>query len=299
MKRREFIMVKTFAASAAAIAIGVAVIGFSPYVTNIIRYGTPFYPLFGAGAIDLKPYNVPGNFIDKNSAEILFLSFFSQSGSIKNAGTTSEYKLPFTYSDGELVAFRYPDPVEGGFGPLFGGAVIVAALAMLIYYLVARRRAKQGDTRYRRAFWGATWFTLAAVAMCVVNPISSLARYVPQAYLIAVIPAIMLFAAKRWIPRTAGYALILLLAYNGYLIGQTSIAYDLKISSEIAADLPAMAQASQTHPYVVYFTDFRSTRVMLDEAGVRYTVTNNPNSCRNGFRQLLPENTTQFCAVTG
>ncbi len=65
---------KWFITGTAAVLVGLFLVGTSPYVTNMIRYQTPFYPLYGKGAVDLKPYNVPGNFINKNSAEIFFLS---------------------------------------------------------------------------------------------------------------------------------------------------------------------------------------------------------------------------------
>ncbi|HUC01398.1 MAG TPA: hypothetical protein VMA75_00640 [Candidatus Paceibacterota bacterium] len=297
MKRVEIATLKALAVGAAAIAIGVLVIGASPYITNVVRYGTPFYPLYGPNAIDLKPYNVPGNFLDKSSPEILFLSMFTQSGDLKEAGTTAPYKLPFTYSPGELVAFRYPDPVEGGFGPLFGGAVILTVFALALYYLWARRQ--HGGKNYRRTFWGAAWLMLAAVVMCVVNPISSLARYVPQAYFIVMIPIILLLATRRAWSRVAAYAIIALLAANSWIIGSTYVSYNLRTSRAIAADLASLAAESKTESVLVYFNEFRSTRVMLAEAGVRYTATNNPDSCLKGFQYLLPENTTEFCVTSG
>lgn len=295
MKRNEYLTLKTFMVGGVAISIGVLLVGFSPYVTNVIRYQTPFYPLLGPNAIDLKPYNVPGNFIEKNSTEIMFLSFFSQSGGIKNTGTTSSYKIPFTYSNNELAAFNYPDPVEGGFGPLFGGLIILTVIIMIGYYLALK---KIGYKEYRRKFYGALWLMIAIFLICVVDPIASLARYVPQAYLLAIVPVILLLNMRKTWPRTVGYLMIAVLCFNSYLIAKTYIGYNIKISSEIAADLNTLAQESQKKSVRVYFNEFRSTRMMLDEAGVNYTVTNNPNSCLKGFRELLPENTTEFC-ITG
>jgi len=297
MRRLEIATLKALAVGIAGLAIGVFIVGASPYITNVVRYQTPFYPLYGANAIDLKPYNVPGDYLDKSSPEILFLSMFAQSGDLKEAGTTAPYKLPFTYSPGELVVFRYPDPVEGGFGPLFGGALILTVLALFIYYLFSRRR--DGVRNYRRMLWGALWLVAAAIVMCVVNPISSLARYVPQAYLIVIIPVVLLLSTRRVWSHTAAYILIALLALNSFIIGETYVTYNMQTSRTIAGDLASMAAASETQSVLVYFNEFRSTRMMLNEAGVRYTVTNNPDSCRNGFQRLLPENTTEFCITNG
>lgn len=302
MKRLELAMLKALAAGAAALAIGVLVIGASPYITNIVRYGAPFYPLYGANAIDLKPYNVPGNFLNKSSPEILFLSMFTQSGDLKEAGTTAPYKIPFTWSAGELTAFEYPDPVEGGFGPLFGGALILTALALALYYWWAKRWARRhengsGSGKYRRMFWGAAWLMLAVIASCVVNPISSLARYVPQAYLLVVIPMVLFLATRRVWSHAAAYALVAVLVFNGWLISSTYVAYNLQQSQAIASALSTLAARSKTENVLVYYNEFRSTRMMLDEAGVNYTVTNNPNSCLKGFQYLLPDNTTEFCVT--
>lgn len=301
MKRLELAALKALAGGAVAVAIGVLVIGASPYITNTVRYGAPFYPLYGPNAIDLKPYNVPGNFLNKSSPEILFLSMFTRSGDLKEAGTTAPYKVPFTYSQSELTPFEYPDPVEGGFGPLFGGAVILAAVTLMIYYGWARRqtRREDGSTKYRRMFWGAAWLMLAAIASCVANPISSLARYVPQAYLIVVIPIILFLATRRVWSHVTAYVLIALLTFNSVLIGSTYVVYNLQQSKAIAAALSTLAAESKTESVLVYYNEFRSTRMMLNEAGVRYTVTNNPNSCLKGFQYLLPDNTTEFCVTSG
>jgi hypothetical protein len=281
---------------AVSIALGILVIGASPYITNTMRYGNPFYPLEGSGAIDLKPYNVPGNFINENSTEIFFASMFSQSANLKGVGSTSTFQPPFAYTPSELTAFRYPDPEEGGFGPLFGGAVALAFVMMLAYF-IGMQFAK--EKKYRGTFQAACLLILVAILFCVIDPIASLARYVPQGYLIAVIPIILFLSTRKFLPQLVGWLALIFLLLNNYLVANAYVAYNLQTSAEIAQELATLKADAEVSPILVYFNEFKSTRVMLQEAGINYITTADINACpKPGFRQLLPENTTEFCVAT-
>ena len=228
------VMVRGFWIMVAALAVGVLIIGASPYITNGVRYENPFYPLEGPGSIDLKPENVPGNYINENSVEIFFLSFFAQSSGLRGAGTTSTYKIPFTYSTAELATFHYTDAEEGGFGPLFGGIVILVAGIFFAYYVAARKNKKEFIGEYgireigtaenkpaieipppnSKYFHVAFWLMVFVIALSVIDPISSLARYVPQAYLIAVIPIALLFATRKKSWSIVAYIFAAILLFN-------------------------------------------------------------------------------------
>jgi hypothetical protein len=282
---------KTFGAGAVTLAIGVFLIGFSPYLTNTIRYGAPFYPLYGANSIDFKLDNVPGNFIDKNSLEILFLSFFSDSGGARGLGTTSTYESPLSYTSDELDAFRFTDPVTGGFGPVFGAAVAGGLLALVAYWLVSTLRQDE-ENRHRSRV--AILLVLAVVALSAINPIASNARYVPQAYLIVLPPIILLLSARKTFPHLIGYLMIVLLAVNSALIAQSYVSFNLQTSAAISTKLATLALISRKSRVLVYFNEYKSTRVMLQEAGVNYVSTTDHANCPT-FSRLLPENTTEFC----
>lgn len=280
--------------SLAALLVGGFLMGFSPYVTNIVRYGNPGYPLEGTGAIDLKPYNVPGDYIDKNSLQIMFLSFFAQSDTLKGVGTTSTYKLPFTYSPAELTAFRYTDQQEGGFGPLFGGIIIISGLIIASYFIFRPYFRKK--PKYGTMFWVGIMAIAFIILMSVINPISSLARYVPQAYLLAVIPIIILMSFRRPFPVILGYVVMGLVFYNSYLIANVYVNYALTTSATWKTELTQLATDSQTAPVQVLFNEFKSNRIVLQEAGINYTTVPNAADCVNP-QELLPESTTDFCNV--
>jgi hypothetical protein len=205
-------------------------------------------------------------------------------------GTASEYKPPFTYDSSEVAVFHYTDPVEGGFGPLFGTAVLLSAIILAVYYVVARWRDKQSLTHWKIA----VALIGVIILTCVVNPISSLARYVPQAYLLAVIPVILLLENRKLLPGIAAYLLLALLFFNTYLVASSYIRYNLKSSATTEKNLQMLALRSRTQPILVHFKEFKSTRVMLNEAGVRYRTTDDARACKT-FQRVLPENTTEFC----
>jgi hypothetical protein len=78
---------------AAAAFMGMALIGFNPYVTNTLRDGHPLYPVFGAQDKDVIAYQRPANFEDKNAPERLVASVFSRSSNAIAPGV-SEPKCP-------------------------------------------------------------------------------------------------------------------------------------------------------------------------------------------------------------
>lgn len=294
MREEISLSFRMFTVSFASMLVGLLIIGFSPYMTNVIRYGAPLYPIVGKNHIDLKPYNVPGNFLTKNSAQILFLSFFSTAGlEIENGEVTSSvYKLPFTYTDDELKAFRKTDPREGGFGPLFSGSLLFSFLIVGLLYLANRFWIKKKN--YDKAIKIAFWLMVLIIITCVANPIASFARYVPQAYLIAVIPIVMLLNLRVKSLCVIACLGIALLALNSGLIAKTYISHNLASSRQIEQILSDLSKKSQKRPILVKINQFKSNRIMLEQANIRYISTPDPKACPT-FKRLLPQSTTEFC----
>lgn len=124
------INVKILKVYMASCLLGIFLVGYNPYITNTVKCGNPFYPLAGKGALKIIEPNMPANFLAMNRFEKLFTSIFSKSENVQTPRMT-EFKLPFTISKSELHAFGIPDVRIGGFGPLFGGAVILASLIII------------------------------------------------------------------------------------------------------------------------------------------------------------------------
>ena len=60
-----------------ALAVGVAFVGYSPYVTNTLQRGSPLYPIVGKGSLNLMVRHMPGDFAGKDRVTKLALSVFS------------------------------------------------------------------------------------------------------------------------------------------------------------------------------------------------------------------------------
>src|SRR5205823_14969030 len=125
-------------------------------------------------------------------------------------------------------------------------------IILAVYYVVARWRDKPSLNRWKIA----VALIVVIILSSVVNPISSLARYVPQAYLLAVIPVILLLEHRKLLPGIAAYLLLALLFSNTYLVASSYISYNLKSSAMTEKNLQMLAVRSQTQPILVHFNEF-------------------------------------------
>lgn len=236
-----------------ALIVGIAVIGFNPYITNTVYQGHPLYPVMGKDAIDYRPHNMPEDFLDNNGLETLFMSAFARSDNKRGAGEYASFKLPFAADTEEVAAFSWNGPIEGGWGPLFGGALIVSA-AVLLAALVIRGKTVNAGTLVA----GIALITLSAA----INPISSLARYTPQFYFAAVLCAVFALLQKHRIFQFLGHILILILCTNVLLIGSHYIRYNAQVTREWKEKLSALAAGSQAgQPVPLHFDLMRSSSI--------------------------------------
>ncbi len=134
----------------AGAAIGTLVTGWHPYVTNFLVHGSPFYPLLGAGAIDIMASNTPAGLTGWRVPDF-FISLFTPA-------------LP-TYG-GRL----------GGFGALMPLCLAVSVMSLWR----ARRHAPDG-------LW---WIVCLAVTSCFFFDQSWWARYNCQLWLVVAAGAV-------------------------------------------------------------------------------------------------------------
>jgi hypothetical protein len=142
--------------------IAIFLIGFRPYVTNWLRYGTPVYPpqsvIMGNGSL------VPQNMVTASWFEQIATLIF---GRVENGkGDPLMLKWPGSLSAHEILAMDGSN-FGGGFGPLFSLGFVLALVALVWCW---RRRAES-----------AVFLTLAFVlfAACLAFPVPWWARYVP------------------------------------------------------------------------------------------------------------------------
>ncbi|NNC98743.1 MAG: hypothetical protein HKN85_01040 [Gammaproteobacteria bacterium] len=246
--------------------LGGLVIGFNPYITQFITmlftYGNPFHP-DSWQAITLIEINSPPEFLEMGRVQKLVVSLFSRSEVSIYPAT---YKIPFSFSWHEWKVFLWPDVRVGGFGPLFGGAILLTAA------LVA---ASIRDGRHK-AYQSGFFFMLQGLLLVsiLINPESWWARYAPQ---LAVLPLLIVLwvissgpSDSRRAPGLA-LALALTMAVNNValLVVHNSLAH--AAGSTLDKQLAQIQQqSSQQKPIAVNFDYFVGTRYRFDSSGVHY-----------------------------
>ena len=88
----------------------------------------------------LMNYQMPKDFYGANHLKRLMISIFSKSENIR-APNSASFKYPFTVSRRELRSFVGADTRVGGFGPLFGGAIILGLVIILLALLLDLKKA--------------------------------------------------------------------------------------------------------------------------------------------------------------
>jgi len=199
------------AAGAASILLASLVIGYQPYVTNVMLKGNPFYPVVGrdeaAIAATERQFELwaPSEFNSMSRIEKLIRSVLSESS---HAKSMPQWKVPFTVSKSELYIFFNTEPRYGGFGPFFGSILFVVP----VVYVLARRATKSNR-----------WKAGAGLAMLVIlsvfpNPEAWWARLAPQLWLVPLILiSALALGASNW-PRKIAAGLVMILLTNSMLV---------------------------------------------------------------------------------
>ncbi len=141
---------KTLIYTLIAFFLGFVLFGFNPYVTNTLQKENPFYPALGTDRSDYTYPQFPANFIGKDSFTLLFYSIFSKSDNVRGLEKQAYLKIPFTVSKDELGAFTDTNAKQGGFGPLFGGAILLSFLIIIGALLSLYSRSPKDRTRKKQ-----------------------------------------------------------------------------------------------------------------------------------------------------
>lgn len=207
---RELLKLGTFLVG--TVLVSVLVIGFSPYVTNYIHEGHPFYPLFGEGAVDIMTGNSPSWITGMSSSiEKVITSLFSPVSNPYLGHESAEplFKVPFTWDESELSWLRSCDLRMSGFGVLFSGSFILCLLVCPVMLVVLYRRC-------RLFFACFVAYLIATVGLMLGLSDSWWARYSGYAYYFVVFVLVFLFfdansRKKAWYRRVSAFTSVTLL----------------------------------------------------------------------------------------
>jgi hypothetical protein len=173
-------------------------------------------------------------------------------------------KIPFTIKGEEWRSLGNPQHRVGGWGPLFGGVVLLVGLAIAV---------QLGTTTRRALLLYGSFVLLIAFTVLIVPP-CWMARYVPQSWWPVAGPIIL---GKGRLPirhRLSVIVLVVAALVNSGLVGFQRIAASTERSKIFETQLVELSEAKGATP--VYYGRFHSNRFHLRASGLVAESTDDP-----------------------
>lgn len=205
----KFAKIRPLLAAGALSAVATLILGYSPYVTNILEGHSPGYPATGKDKVAViagdtqgpREFFLPG----RNRFENFAVSFISTSSQAQGP-QSPVFKIPFTVRRSEILASINPDVRTAGWGIFFSG-IFLTSLAL---YLFARGWERHPEVT--------AVGVLLVLATTFTNPYAYWARLVPQIALLPVLLLIPCFAAASKTVRVLAKSIGVLLLVNSLLL---------------------------------------------------------------------------------
>ncbi|MGE5224562.1 MAG: hypothetical protein ACM3PY_19175, partial [Omnitrophica WOR_2 bacterium] len=252
---------RLLAVTIAGVFMGMLVAGINPYVTNLINYRNPFYPVWGDSVYNqeyIVGSQMPSNFEGKNRFQKLYLSIFSRSQNTYQK-PTGRLKFPFSVTGSEIKAFLTTDIRIGGFGPLYGASTILCGIAMFLLFGANRRSG-----------WIALFLSGLVFASAAINPEVWWARYSPQLWLIPVILSIAALLVKQKRTQLVSYLLMGTLLINLVLVSGAYLVGNFRNTEQFDHILTRLSNRQEK--ILVYYGPLDATATTLDSYHIQYQV---------------------------
>lgn len=250
---------------------GVLVLGFHPYLTNWLGYGSPVHPYQAQAlrssegdlsALELRSASAtssdtPPPLRGRSRVEAMLISLGSAS---RNGVAPGDLQppWPFTSARDQFRVFRIPDTRIGGFGPFFLPALLLSA-GVLAWSVVSRRTSR-----------GLLCLVAGVLVSAALFPEGWWARYVPHLWLIPAATAGCTLLATPRAPRLvqgAGALILILLLATGLAVTRVQVRHQWNTSAGIRRHLVEVARHA---PLEVCFGPFLANRDRLKEAGIPF-----------------------------
>lgn len=253
---------------ASVVLIGIIFIGWRPYITNIHVYGA----LEGPSAKVTLTTTAPSNLKDDNRLKNIAYSLFGEYRNIE-PGQPAPLKMPFTLKTGEFKT----DPSDargGGFGPIFGSILLLAAALRLGCGIAYRLGPNRLDAAAMLIF-----------AACYAMPGSWWARYYPIIFLV---PTLLAFRTLDTNNRWISGAVLGIIALHVVNFVPTVFYYQIAVDHARAVRAQMAALKHEGASVVIFrnneqMDEFNGTpRVWayrLTQWGVQNRLTTNPADC--------------------
>jgi hypothetical protein len=221
--------VKVAASYAGTATLAILVIGYSPYVTNVIRHGNIFYPMDSSFWKKAMQGDIPPALEQATPLKRLFLSYAARTGY-----EDARPKIPLTVNRDELQAAGDVEVMVGGLGPLFSGALLLSLIITVRLLLPGPQRPPL-QTALLLLLFGLLCATLPL-------PHAWYTRYVPHLWLVPLVVAMAAMTADnlRW--RLAGGCVTLILAANVLIVAYSALKQDIQTQRAVGAQARMMAK---------------------------------------------------------
>ncbi len=244
-KRQYFI--KFVGAHAVALLVSVLIFGYNPYVVNSIQRGHPFYPIMGTekypsvyeqtGRDDNEVFETPLNMQGK---PLLIRMFYANFGRPDNAPYYKERNAkliwPFTSKIADWEAYYFHETRVSGFGPYFGGILILSFVLFLIVF-----------TKDKKSRWMACLTVGALFGSLLFSKHFWWPRFGPQMWLIPIIPVCFYF--YRPISKGLNYfawIIAVLIMLNGSIVLISHMSWETRSSLTLRKQLSELQKEDKT-----------------------------------------------------
>jgi hypothetical protein len=237
-----------------ASCLGILVLGFNPYITNIEQGLNPLYPVLGLNRIDIITPNSPESFLNPSYSrgQKFLISFLGKTLAhspcdtilvnghrAANLGCHEQLKIPFTVSKEELISLGTPEIHIGAWGVFFSG-VTLGTLALFLFSRGWRRNAP-------------IMLAVSLVAISgFINPECWWARYVPQISLIPVFLLIPVLQNRKVLVRGGAHILCGFLVVNSFLSAAAAAGASFIKSQKLEKSFAMIARNGGAGEYWAY-----------------------------------------------
>ena len=272
-----------------SLVLAVLLLGWHPYVSNLLERGHPFWPLFGAGKVDIMSMNTPDLIAQAGPLQRWWMANLSLPVPLSSA--------PNYVWRGELRAESVA--VMGGADVRIGG---FGLLYPLVLGLLVPGLAWAGVVRLRGARLARRGLLLVIAVLAVpvlINPQNWWARYVPQQWAATAGLLLLLASLPQPALRRLGVAGLALLALNAAVAVAATTRANVRGTQAWQATLHALKAQSAAHALSVDLGNQIGIAARLREAGVRFQPRAEPG-CPTGRNPLPAElaylGTLRICA---
>jgi hypothetical protein len=283
-------------------AVGVVIFGFNPFITNALYYQHPLFPVFGPEKIEAYSINLPSNYANANNTQLLLLSpFFATNNNFNPPNDIAELKIPFTFTESEFtVEMRGEGPKIGGYGPLFGGIIL---LSLLAYGLVTMKNSsltyddKDSKDKDIGSILLASHVIILSVFMTgIILGSTNYARLFPHYLAVPVVAILLALVSKRLWLKIFGYVITGLILINTgvslYFNYQQYYTYVDQINDRIQE----LQQVEE--PIIVQFRSATALRYRLEQNNIEYVLVEEEFECDTiGSWEVFPYSPFDTCVL--